>query len=127
MPVRRLSVLIGASMAAQCFSLTAAADEAKLCEATHAEVADLMTKTEMGMMPDYDGTVADYKSDGNPNSIEIVILGKKGEKAQVSDDGEVIFVTKKTKDKEQQDLMIQAFARKLMMQKASATGCKLPF
>jgi len=51
-----------------------------------------------------------YASDGDPNTLEIVFLSKPEDGAsRVSDDGEVIFLTKDATDDEQQALTMKAF------------------
>ena len=58
------------------------------------------------------GTVAQFKSDGDPNTLEIVFLKSDTEGANtVREDGEVIFLFDPTDDV-QQRLIHQAFERK---------------
>ena len=73
------------------------------------KVVELMQSTEMNMVADLDAPAAEYKSDGNPNTIEIVMLkNKKDGPSRVSEDGEVIFLYKAS-DKKQQALITEAF------------------
>jgi hypothetical protein len=89
-------------------------------------VAKLMTTTKTIAVTKMDVPAADFKADGDPDTVQIVFLQKKGEKSRVSEDGEVIFLAPRARDKVQQELLIQAFAIKIVLRKAAETGCKLP-
>ena len=76
----------------------------------YAKIVQLMESTKMNMRMGLDVPAAEYKGDGDPETIEIVMLDKKKDgPSRVSDDGEVIFLYKAS-DKKQQDLITQAFA-----------------
>lgn len=80
------------------------------CTATSAEMAGLMEKTKLNAVMNYEGPDADYKPDGDPDTLEIVFLPKKkGAVNHVSGDGEVIFLHGNVRDKEQQRLVTFAF------------------
>jgi len=69
----------------------------------------LMTETKLVALMGLPMPAAEYKSDGDPNTLEIVFLEKKSDgPSRVSDDGEVIFLYKAS-DKTQQKLIEQAF------------------
>ena len=69
----------------------------------------LMVETQVVAVPELKGPASEYKSDGDPNTLEIVFLKNKQDgPSRVSDDGEVIFLYKAS-EKEQQKLIEQAF------------------
>jgi hypothetical protein len=69
----------------------------------------LMVETKVIAVADLKGPASEYKSDGDPNTLEIVLLTNKQDgPSRVSDDGEVIFLYKASQ-KEQQKLIEQAF------------------
>ena len=69
----------------------------------------LMIETQIVAVPEFKGTASEYKSDGDPNTLEIVFLKSKQDgPSRVSDDGEVIFLYKASQ-KEEQKLIEQAF------------------
>jgi hypothetical protein len=54
--------------------------------------------------------VSQYKGDGDPTTLELVIFSNKSDgPSRVSNDGEVIFFYKKDSDKKQQQLIQKAF------------------
>ena len=68
-----------------------------------------MVETQVVAVTEYKGPASAYKSDGDPNTLEIVFLeNKKDGPSRVSDDGEVIFLYKASQ-KEEQRLIEQAF------------------
>ena len=73
-------------------------------------------------------TPNDFHQDSDPATLQIVMLAKPSDgAAQVSNDGEVIFLQKDTSEKEQQSLFATAFylkakARQAASQPASAHG-----
>ena len=75
----------------------------------NAKVVELMQSTQVAMVAGIDVPAAEYKSDGNPDTLEIVMLSsKKDGPSRVSPDGEVIFLYKAS-DKKQQQLITEAF------------------
>jgi hypothetical protein len=69
-----------------------------------------MEKTKVAAVSEYSGSPAEYKSDGDPETLEIVFMPKKkGLASSVSEDGEVIFLVGKVKDSEQSRLINMAF------------------
>src|SRR5579871_1357168 len=72
-------------------------------------IVKLMEETKVVAVMSIDGPASGYKSDGDPNTLEIVFLTKKSDgPSRVSDDGEVIFLYKAS-DKEQSALIGKAF------------------
>ena len=70
---------------------------------------DMMVHTKLIAVEDYKGPASAYKSDGDPDTLEIVFLGRPEDgPSHVSDDGEVIFLNNATND-EMQSLTDQAF------------------
>ena len=84
----------------------------------NARVVELMQSTEVSMRNGLDVPSAEYKSDGNPNTLELVLLkNKKDGPSRVSPDGEVIFLCKAS-DKKQQALISEAFTIRARLQLA---------
>jgi hypothetical protein len=55
--------------------------------------------------------ISQYKGDGDPTTLELVVFDKKSDgPSRVSDDGEVIFFYSKDPEKLQQQLIEKAFA-----------------
>ncbi len=54
--------------------------------------------------------VSQYKGDGDPTTLELVVFSQKADRpSRVSDDGEVIFFYDKDSDRRQQQLIQKAF------------------
>jgi len=78
-------------------------------EQFNAKRVELMEKTKVVARMGLDVPAAEYKSDGDPDTLEIIFLeNKKDGPSRVSDDGEVIFLYKAS-DKKQSELIQQAF------------------
>jgi hypothetical protein len=74
------------------------------------KIVELMESTQVSMRDGLDVPAAEYKSDGDPNTLEIVMLSaKKDGPSRVSADGEVIFLYKSS-GKKQEALISEAFA-----------------
>jgi len=70
----------------------------------------LMETTRTNLVAEFDAPAGEFKADGDPETIEIVMLkSKKLGASHVSEDGEVIFIAPRTKDSVQSDLITQAF------------------
>ena len=92
------------------------------CTATGAEMAGLMEKTKLNAVMDYSGPASEYKSDSDPDTLELVFMPKtKGAVSHVSEDGEVIFLYGNVKDKEQQRLIEQAFCVRAVARRGLTT------
>jgi len=75
----------------------------------NAKVVELMQSTKVNMRDGLDVPAADYKSDGDPETLELVMLkDKKDGPSRVSPDGQVIFLYKAS-GKKQQALIEEAF------------------
>ena len=71
--------------------------------------AKLMIETTIVAVADFNGPPSEFKSDGDPNTLELVFLSnKKDGPNRVSDDGEVIFLYRAS-DRQQQGLIKKAF------------------
>ena len=85
--------------------------------ATHAETREelrtrILTQTKFNLVlaESLPVPLSQYKSDGDPMTLELVIFSNKSDgPSRVSDDGEVIFFYKKDSDKLQQQLIQKAF------------------
>ncbi|MES2822789.1 MAG: hypothetical protein V4732_04240 [Pseudomonadota bacterium] len=84
--------------------LTLTSDEQALLE-------DMVATTKVNLLSasQIDGVAINYKSDGDPTTLEIVMLRKGEGIDHVSEDGEIIFIHEKTKAKAQQEFMATAF------------------
>ena len=75
----------------------------------------LMIETQVVAVTELKGPASEYKSDGDPNTLELVFLENKQDgPSRVSDDGEVIFLYKASQ-KEQQKLIGQAFRTRALL------------
>jgi hypothetical protein len=78
-------------------------------QALHDMVVKLMRETKVIAVTSLSVPASEYKSDGDPNTLEIVFLTRKSDgPSRVSDDGEVIFLNHAS-DKQQSDLIARAF------------------
>lgn len=78
-------------------------------KALHDLTLKLMHETKVVAVMSINVPASDYKSDGDPNTLEIVFLTKKSDgPSRVSDDGQVIFLYNAS-DQEQSDLIGKAF------------------
>jgi hypothetical protein len=78
-------------------------------KALHDLMVKLMAETKVVAVASISGPASECKSDGDPNTLEIVFLSKKCDgPSRVSDDGEVIFLNKAS-DAEQSALIGRAF------------------
>ena len=87
-----------------------------LIAVVHAETPDELrtrilqdTKLNMIMAESLPAPAGQYKGDGDPTTLEVVLLSKKSDgPSRVTEDGEVIFLYKAS-DKLQQELTTKAF------------------
>jgi hypothetical protein len=78
-------------------------------EELHQLQVKLMVETKIIGVPDWNRPSSDFKSDGDPNTLEIVFLKHRQDgPSHVSDDGEVIFLSHPS-DREQQAPIEKAF------------------
>lgn len=95
-----------------CATTLAKDEQVALSDELRALMLDLMQNTKV-IATEVQGTAESYEPDGDPMTLEIVMLAKPSDGAShVSEDGEVIFLQPKTKNKEQQTLFTTAFYRK---------------
>lgn len=82
-----------------------------LTEEEQSLLKELMINTKVNMVAESDlkDGATDYQSDGDPMTLEIVMLEKGKGVDHVSDDGEVIFMHEKTKEKAQESFFTKAF------------------
>jgi hypothetical protein len=115
--IRMKKVAVALAMLAACSARVSAKDEqVVLSEEVRALMVQLMTDTKVKAVTEFEGPAADYQSDGDPMTLEIVMLSKQADgPSRVSDDGEIIFMQPKTKSKKQQTLFTTAFYRKAQL------------
>jgi len=81
----------------------------------NAKKLELMEITKVNAHMGLDAPAAEFKSDGDPDTLEIVFLEKKKDgPSRVSPDGEVIFLYKAS-DKKQSELIDQAFTIRALL------------
>jgi len=74
------------------------------------EISEIAKSTKMHARMGLDKPASEFRSDGDPTTLEIVFLSKPEDgPSRVAEDGEVIFQQEGTSDKEQQQLLKQAF------------------
>jgi hypothetical protein len=89
------------------------------CTATGTELANLMEKTKVAVVTNYTGPPSEFRSDGNVDTLELVLLPKKkGVVSSASEDGEVIFLVGKVKDADQSRLIEMAFCLRARTRRA---------
>ena len=90
----------------------------------NAKIVELMQSTKMNLRMGLDVPAAEYKGDGDPDTIETVILDKKSDgPSRVTDDGEVIFLYKAS-DRKQQALIEEAFQIRARLRLAAAAAAE---
>lgn len=88
----------------------ATAKDTNDCPLTNKDLADIGISTKIIAVPEIAVPASQYKSDGDADTLELVFLKDKSDgQSRVSDDGEIIFLQGKVKDKTQQELFTQAF------------------
>jgi hypothetical protein len=74
------------------------------------DLAKLMAETKVVAVTELPVPASEYKSDGDPETLEIVFLKSAGDgSSRVSDDGEVIFHRDDENDDDVQKLIVDAF------------------
>jgi hypothetical protein len=94
-----------------CSAVIAKSNDVSLTSEEQSVLKKLMVETKVNLLlaSEIEGSATEYKSDGDPLTLELVMLEKGVGADRVSDDGEVIFMHEKTKDKVQQQLITTAF------------------
>jgi hypothetical protein len=122
--MRHLAKLLVAAAIFPAFS--ASAEDVTVTKEFQAAMLDIAVHSKVVTVDGAGVTVDNFHEDSDPTTLQIVILNKPSDgAAQVSDDGEVIFLQKDTSEKEQQTLFVTAFylkakAREAAQQAASA-------
>jgi hypothetical protein len=111
-------------------SIMAAADDTSNCPVTNKDIAEVLISAKLGYTK-IDVPPSEYKSDGDPDTLEIVVLTEPGDgPSRVSDDGEVIYVSKATLEntkKEMPELYRMAAYRKAVLKRNLTKECRGPW
>lgn len=103
------------------FAITATAKEVQVSTELQAAMKDIAVHSQVVAVDGTGVTVANFHEDSDPTALDIVMLtGPSAGSAQVSSDGEVIFVQKNTSGKDQQSLFATAFYLKAKAREADA-------
>ena len=112
--------------AAAIYAFAASAGEVTVTKELQAAMQDIAVHSKVVMIDGSGATPENFHQDFDPATLQIVMLAKPSDgAAQVSSDGEVIFLQKDTSEKEQQSLFTTAFylkakAREVASKPASA-------
>ena len=123
--MRHLAKLLSA--AAIFSSFAASAEDVTVTKEFRAAMVDIAVHSKVVTVDGAGVTVDNFHEDSDPTTLQIVMLTKPSDgAAQVSDDGEVIFLQKDTSEKEQQALFTTAFYLKAKAREAAqqATGAQ---
>ena len=97
-------------VAAAFFAFAASAEEVTVTKELQAAMQDIAVHSKVVTVDGSGITPGNFKRDSDPTTLQIVMLAKPSDgAAQVSSDGEVIFLQKDTSEKEQQSLFATAF------------------
>ena len=69
--------------------------------------------TVVNMITNYTGSADEFKADGKPETLEIVMLPPQG-KSEIRGEGQVLFLASDLSDDEQQELIGLAFEQRAM-------------
>ena len=122
--MRHLAKLLIAVATISAFA--ASAKEVTVSKELQAAMQDIAVHSEVVTVDGSGFTVDTFREDSDPKTLQLVMLAKPSDgAAQVSSDGEVIFLQKDTTSQEQQSLFATAFylkakAREAASQPASA-------
>ena len=117
--MRHLAKLLVASVAI--FAFAASAEEVTVTKELQAAMQDIAVHSKVVTVDGSGVTPDNFYQDSDPTTLQIVMLAKPSDgAAQVSSDGEVIFLQKDTSDKEQQSLFATAFYLKAKTREAAA-------
>jgi outer membrane lipoprotein-sorting protein len=106
--VHHLTKLI--AVAAAFFTFAASAEEVTVTKELQAAMQDIAVHSKAVTVDGSGITTGNFKQDSDPTTLQIVMLAKPSNgAAQVSSDGEVIFLQKDTSEKQQQSLFATAF------------------
>ena len=113
-------------IAAAFYAFAASAEEVMVTKELQAAMQDIAVHSKVVTADGAGVTPETFHQDSDPATLQIVMLAKPSDgAAQVSSDGEVIFLQKDTSEKEQQSLFTTAFylkakARETISQPAGA-------
>ncbi|TAL71758.1 MAG: hypothetical protein EPN56_11200 [Rhodanobacter sp.] len=121
--MRHVSKLLVATVAICTF--TASAKEVTITQELQAAMQDIAVHSKVVMVDGSGATPGTFQEDSDPTTLQIVMLAKPSDgTAQVSSDGEVIFLQKDTPEKEQQALFTTAFYLKAKAREAASQPAK---
>ena len=116
--MRHLAKLLVAAVAI--CAVAASAQEVTVTKKLQAAMQDIAVHSKVVMVDGSGATPNTFHEDSDPTTLQIVMLAKPSDgAAQVSSDGEVIFLQKDTPEKEQQSLFATAFYRKAKAREAA--------
>lgn len=118
--VLKLAVVVAISFS---FAFAIAAEEVRINKDLEALMRDIAVHSQVVTVDGSGLTVESFHEDDDPATLQIVMLSKPSDGvAQVSGDGEVIFVQKDTSDEEMQRLFAKAFYLKAKAREAAQRG-----
>jgi len=92
------------------FTFAASAEEVTVTKELQAAMQDIAVHSKVVTVDGLGIAPGNFKQDFDPTTLQIVMLAKPSDgAAQVSTDGEVIFLQKDTSEKEQQSLFATSF------------------
>jgi hypothetical protein len=101
-------------------AFAAAAEEITVTKELQAAMQDIAVHSKVVTVDGSGVTPGNFRQDSDPTTLQIVMLAKPSDgAAQVSSDGEVIFLQKDTLDKEQESLFATAFYLKAKAREAA--------
>jgi len=102
-------------------AFAASAKEVTITKKLQAAMQDIAIHTKVVTVDGSGTTPSTFHEDSDPTTLQIVMLAKPSDgAAQVSSDGEVIFLQKDTSEKEAQSLFEEAFYLKAMAREAAS-------
>ena len=108
-------------VAAAFFTFAASSEEVAITKRLQAAMQDIAVHSKVVTVDGSGITPDNFKQDSDPTTLQIVMLTKPSDgAAQVSSDGEVIFLQKNTSEKEQQTLFATAFYLKAKAREAAS-------
>jgi hypothetical protein len=117
--VRHFLKLLVAAAAICAFA--ASAKDVTITKELQAAMQDIAVHSKVVMVDGSGATPSTFQEDSDPMTLQIVMLAKPSDAAaQVSSDGEVIFLQKDTSEKEQQSLFATAFYLKAKARQAAS-------
>ena len=98
-----------------------AGDERARCTASGNEMVLMMERTRKTFITNYTGLESDFRSDGDPDTLEIVFLSERdGSKSGVADDGEAMFLYGEPPDEEYRRLLMLAYCLRVSTRRPTA-------